>query len=85
MLTWPEKVKFAIGLLPAILGGQDYVQAQDSLSVKEWMRKQVWQLSRLSAVSKPLVDLSLECFTSQDHKKASITFFSPQCRAYLIE
>lgn len=42
MLTWPEKVKFAIGLLPAILGGQDYVQAQDGLSVKEWMKKQVW-------------------------------------------
>ncbi|KAK9142817.1 hypothetical protein Syun_012217 [Stephania yunnanensis] len=40
MLTWAEKVKFAIGLLPAMVGGQDYVQAQDSLSVKEWMRKQ---------------------------------------------
>ncbi|KAH7573346.1 hypothetical protein JRO89_XS03G0126400 [Xanthoceras sorbifolium] len=40
MLTWPEKVKFAIGLLPAMLGGQAYVEAQDGLSVKEWMRKQ---------------------------------------------
>jgi 15-cis-phytoene desaturase len=41
MLTWPEKIKFAIGLLPAILGGQAYVEAQDGLSVKEWMSKQV--------------------------------------------
>lgn len=41
MLTWPEKVKFAIGLLPAMLGGQSYVEAQDGLSVKDWMRKQV--------------------------------------------
>ncbi|EXB87084.1 15-cis-phytoene desaturase [Morus notabilis] len=40
MLTWPEKVKFAIGLLPAILGGQPYVEAQDGLTVKEWMIKQ---------------------------------------------
>lgn len=45
MLTWPEKVKFAIGLLPAMLGGQPYVEAQDGLSVKEWMKKQVcWLL-----------------------------------------
>ncbi|KAF3456717.1 hypothetical protein FNV43_RR01371 [Rhamnella rubrinervis] len=40
MLTWPEKVKFAIGLLPAMLGGQAYVEAQDNISVKDWMRKQ---------------------------------------------
>ncbi|KAF5947778.1 hypothetical protein HYC85_013735 [Camellia sinensis] len=40
MLTWPEKIKFAIGLIPAILGGQAYVEAQDGLSVKDWMRKQ---------------------------------------------
>ncbi|KAJ0734993.1 putative 15-cis-phytoene desaturase [Helianthus annuus] len=40
MLTWPEKVKFAIGLLPAMLGGQAYVEAQDGLSVQDWMRKQ---------------------------------------------
>ncbi|KAI7728156.1 hypothetical protein M8C21_013172, partial [Ambrosia artemisiifolia] len=40
MLTWPEKVKFAIGLLPAMLGGQPYVEAQDGLSVQDWMRKQ---------------------------------------------
>lgn len=40
MLTWPEKVKFAIGLLPAIIGGQSYVEAQDGITVKNWMRKQ---------------------------------------------
>ncbi|KAK4479212.1 hypothetical protein RD792_014723 [Penstemon davidsonii] len=40
MLTWPEKVKFAIGLLPAILGGQAYVEAQDGITVQDWMRKQ---------------------------------------------
>ncbi|KAJ0043181.1 hypothetical protein Pint_17765 [Pistacia integerrima] len=40
MLTGPEKVKFAIGLLPAILGGQANVEAQDGLTVKEWMIKQ---------------------------------------------
>lgn len=41
MLTWPEKVKFAIGLLPAIVGGQSYVEAQDAITVKDWMKKQV--------------------------------------------
>lgn len=47
MLTWPEKVKFAIGLLPAMLGGQSYVEAQDGLSVQDWMRKQVCKISNL--------------------------------------
>ena len=41
MLTWSEKLRFAVGLLPAIVGGQTYVEAQDGLTVKEWMRKQV--------------------------------------------
>ena len=41
MLTWPEKVKFANGLLPTILGRKAYVEAQDGLSVQDWMRKQV--------------------------------------------
>ncbi|CAD6209882.1 unnamed protein product [Miscanthus lutarioriparius] len=39
-LTWPEKVKFALGLLPAMVGGQPYVEAQDGLTVSEWMKKQ---------------------------------------------
>nr|QMU23691.1 5-cis-phytoene desaturase [Eleocharis dulcis] len=40
MLTWPEKIKFAIGLLPAMAGGQPYVEAQDGLTVSQWMKKQ---------------------------------------------
>merc|ERR1711871_1384786 len=40
MLTWPEKIQFGLGLLPAIIGGQKYVEEQDKLSVKEWMRQQ---------------------------------------------
>lgn len=40
MLTWPEKIKFAIGLLPAILGGQSYVDAQNGITVEDWMRQQ---------------------------------------------
>eukprot|EP00195_Chlamydomonas_chlamydogama_P005866 CAMPEP_0202905030 /NCGR_PEP_ID=MMETSP1392-20130828/32148_1 /ASSEMBLY_ACC=CAM_ASM_000868 /TAXON_ID=225041 /ORGANISM="Chlamydomonas chlamydogama, Strain SAG 11-48b" /LENGTH=577 /DNA_ID=CAMNT_0049592943 /DNA_START=19 /DNA_END=1752 /DNA_ORIENTATION=+ len=40
MLTWPEKIQFAIGLLPAIIFGQKYVEEQDKLTVTEWMRKQ---------------------------------------------
>ena len=48
MLTFPEKVRFAIGLLPAIVGGQAYVEAQDSLTVREWMLKQVGFLTPLS-------------------------------------
>ena len=41
MLTWPEKIKFAIGLLPAIVQGQNYVERQDKLTVSQWMKKQV--------------------------------------------
>lgn len=40
MLTWPEKILFAKGLLPAMAFGQKYVEEQDNLSVKEWMKKQ---------------------------------------------
>ena len=41
MLTWPEKIKFALGLLPAIVQGQSYVERQDKLTVSQWMKKQV--------------------------------------------
>lgn len=34
------QIQFALGLLPAIVGGQSYVEAQDKLTVTEWMRKQ---------------------------------------------
>lgn len=40
MLTWEEKIRFAIGLLPAILFGQKYVEACDKYSWTEWLRKQ---------------------------------------------
>nr|AUE44540.1 phytoene desaturase [Scytosiphon lomentaria]AUE44541.1 phytoene desaturase [Saccharina sculpera] len=40
MLTFPEKIQFGIGLLPAILFGQKYVEECDSLTVSEWMKKQ---------------------------------------------
>jgi len=40
MLSWPEKIQFALGLLPAIVFGQPYVEAQDGLTVTEWMAKQ---------------------------------------------
>ena len=40
LLTWPEKIKFGLGLLPAIVLGQKYVDAQDNVTVSEWMRKQ---------------------------------------------
>lgn len=36
----PPQIQFAIGLVPAILGGQKYVEEQDKLTVTEWMRQQ---------------------------------------------
>lgn len=36
----PEKIQFGIGLIPAILFGQKYVEECDSLTVTEWMAKQ---------------------------------------------
>lgn len=40
MLTWPEKIQFALGLLPAIVFGQSYVEAQDDVTVTQWMARQ---------------------------------------------
>nr|AUE44524.1 phytoene desaturase [Glaucocystis cf. nostochinearum] len=40
MLTWPEKIKFAIGLLPAIIKGQRYVEEMDKYTWTEWLQKQ---------------------------------------------
>ena len=45
MLSWPEKILFAKGLLPAMLLGQPYVEQQDKLTVTEWMKKQVRSVS----------------------------------------
>ncbi|MGQ9838545.1 MAG: 15-cis-phytoene desaturase [Cyanobacteriota bacterium] len=40
MLTWGEKVKFAIGLIPAMIRGQGYVEQMDRYSLLEWLRRQ---------------------------------------------
>ncbi|MGL5079774.1 MAG: 15-cis-phytoene desaturase [Waterburya sp.] len=40
MLTWEQKIKFAIGLLPAIIRGQQYVENMDQYSLLEWIEKQ---------------------------------------------
>ena len=40
MLTWPEKIRFGLGLLPAIVHGQSYVEAMDKYTWSEWMKKQ---------------------------------------------
>lgn len=40
MLTWEEKIKFGIGLLPAMIQGQSYVEAMDEYSWSEWLKKQ---------------------------------------------
>ncbi len=40
MLTWPEKIRFGIGLIPAMLQGQKYVEEMDKYSWSEWMQKQ---------------------------------------------
>jgi 15-cis-phytoene desaturase len=40
MLTWEQKIRFAIGLLPAIVRGQKYVENMDEYSLLEWLRRQ---------------------------------------------
>ncbi|MGF1460543.1 MAG: 15-cis-phytoene desaturase [Leptolyngbyaceae cyanobacterium] len=40
MLTWEQKVRFAVGLLPAIVRGQQYVENMDQYSLLEWLRRQ---------------------------------------------
>lgn len=40
MLTWEQKIRFAIGLLPAIVRGQGYVETMDKYSLLEWLRLQ---------------------------------------------
>ncbi|MEB3340493.1 15-cis-phytoene desaturase [Okeania sp.] len=40
MLTWPEKIRFGIGLIPAIVQGQKYVEEMDKYSFSEWLKKQ---------------------------------------------
>ncbi len=40
MLTWEQKIRFAVGLLPAIVRGQQYVENMDKYSLLEWLRNQ---------------------------------------------
>jgi 15-cis-phytoene desaturase len=40
MLTWEQKIKFALGLWPAVLRGQQYVEDMDKYSLLEWLRLQ---------------------------------------------
>ena len=40
MLSWPEKISFGIGLIPAMLRGQNYVEDCDKYSWTEWLKKQ---------------------------------------------
>jgi len=37
MLTWPEKIRLGIGLIPAYILGQSYVESQEGVTVKQWM------------------------------------------------
>jgi 15-cis-phytoene desaturase len=39
MLTWGEKIRFGIGLIPVMLRGQKYVEEMDQYSWTEWLRR----------------------------------------------
>jgi 15-cis-phytoene desaturase len=40
MLTWGQKVRFAIGLIPAIVRGDKYVEQMDRYTFAEWLQLQ---------------------------------------------
>jgi 15-cis-phytoene desaturase len=40
MLTWEQKIRFAIGLWPGVLRGQKYVEDMDRYSFLEWIKRQ---------------------------------------------
>ncbi len=40
MLTWEQKIRFAIGLWPGVLRGQKYVEDMDKYSFLEWVKRQ---------------------------------------------
>ncbi|MBW4519898.1 MAG: 15-cis-phytoene desaturase [Scytolyngbya sp. HA4215-MV1] len=40
MLTWEQKIRFAIGLVPAVVRGQKYVEEMDKYSLLEWLERQ---------------------------------------------
>jgi 15-cis-phytoene desaturase len=40
MLTWEQKLRFALGLWPAVVFGQKYVEEMDQYSLLEWLQRQ---------------------------------------------
>ncbi|MFB2969443.1 15-cis-phytoene desaturase [Aerosakkonema sp. BLCC-F183] len=38
MLTWPEKIQFGLGLIPAMIKGQKYVEEMDKYSWSDWLK-----------------------------------------------
>jgi 15-cis-phytoene desaturase len=40
MLTWEQKIRFALGLFPAIVRGQRYVEQMDKYTLVEWLKRQ---------------------------------------------
>ncbi|WP_071516684.1 15-cis-phytoene desaturase [Geitlerinema sp. PCC 9228] len=40
MLSWGEKIRFGLGLIPAMIRGQKYVEEMDSYSWTQWLQKQ---------------------------------------------
>ncbi|MGI0488996.1 15-cis-phytoene desaturase [Pantanalinema rosaneae CENA516] len=40
MLTWGEKIRFGLGLIPAMIQGQRYVEDMDQYSFSEWLKRQ---------------------------------------------
>lgn len=40
MLTWSEKIRFGLGLIPAIVYGQKYVEQMDQYSFSQWLKRQ---------------------------------------------
>lgn len=39
MLSWEEKLRFGLGLIPAMLRGQKYVEAMDRYSWSQWLQR----------------------------------------------
>jgi 15-cis-phytoene desaturase len=37
MLTWSQKIRLAVGLIPAIVRGDKYVESQDKYTLSEWL------------------------------------------------
>ena len=40
LLTWQQKIRFAIGLIPAVIRGQQYVEDMDKYTMSEWLKLQ---------------------------------------------